>query len=101
MSEVRHLLRAEAERAKRPLALAVLAGLGATAATIIQAYAFATAIDLGGLQQAPVEQLVPWLALLGAAVVLKAGCSGVFEWAGAAGARAVQRHLRGQLLAAL
>jgi ATP-binding cassette subfamily C protein CydD len=101
MSEVQHLLRAEAARAKRPLVLAVVAGLGATAATIVQAYAFATAIDLGGLQRVPVSQLAPWLVVLGAAVVLKTGCSSAFEWAGATGARAVQSHLRGRLLAGL
>src|SRR3982074_2893255 len=85
MNEVQHLLRAEAARAKGLLVLAVVAGLGATAATIIQAYAFATAIDLGGIQRVPVGQLAPWLALFGAAVLLKAGCTSAFEWAGAAG----------------
>ena len=94
-------LRAEAARAKGPLTLAVLAGLGAAVATTLEAYAFATAIDLGGLQRVPLQQLAPWLALFGAAVVLKAACSSAFDWAGPAGARAVQRHLRGRLLAAL
>jgi ATP-binding cassette subfamily C protein CydD len=94
-------LRAEAARAKGPLTLAVLAGLGAAVATTLQAYAFATAIDLGGLQRVPLQQLAPWLTLFGAAVVLKAACSSAFDWAGSAGARAVQRHLRGRLLAAL
>jgi ATP-binding cassette subfamily C protein CydD len=101
MNEVQHLLRAEAARAKRLLVLAVVAGLGATAATIIQAYAFATAIDLGGIQRVPIGQLAPWLALFGAAVLLKAGSTSACEWAGAAGARTVQHHLRERLLAAL
>jgi ATP-binding cassette subfamily C protein CydD len=101
MSEVQQFLRAEAALAKTPVVLAVLVGLGATAASIIQAYAFATAIDLGGIQRVPVGQLAPWLGLFGAAVLLKAGCASAFEWAGTAGARAVQRHLRGRLLAAL
>jgi ATP-binding cassette, subfamily C, bacterial CydD len=96
----RHL-RDAARRAKRPLALAVLAGLGAAAATALQAYVVALTVDQGGLQRRPVQQLIPWLVVLAGAVLLKAACTDTGERAGAAAARAVQRHLRIRLIEAL
>jgi len=94
-------LRREACLVRRPLALAVLAGLGTAAGTAVQAYAFAAAIDQGGLQRRSVQDLIPWLVVLAAAVLVRAACTNAGERAGAAAARAVQRHLRVRLIEAL
>src|SRR2546426_12033923 len=64
-------LRAEAAAGRAALVGATLAGLGGSVAILVRAYAFASIIALGGLRHQPLARLVPWLAVLGAAMLLK------------------------------
>ncbi len=94
-------LRAEAAAGRAPLVGATLAGLGGTVAILVRAYAFASIIALGALRHESLAQLEPWLALFGAAVLVKAVCGYLVERCGAAGAWAIQRQVRRRLLTAL
>lgn len=86
---------------RRYVYAAALAGLFGTLCTVLQAVALAGGIHLVVIEGVGVTGVSGWLAVFGAAVVLKALCAYLFERLGSEGALAVARGLRREVLGRL
>lgn len=95
------LLRGWAAPARPLLIAAMLAGLGGALGKIFQSFALAAALYTGVIQRSAPTTVALWLAALGMATLLKAGCAYLESWYGARAALRIQQGLRQRLLAAL